>query len=220
VHHRLLDMGITHKRAVLILYGVSVVLTIAAIGVSLGRSWQVGVAILTASVVVVGMVRFLNYFEYLLMARRQSARLRSAETESLRRILPQAVASFAGASNDEAIWRTLEGLLERAGLAAVELLRDGVRVRTLRAGNAPKVADFVSVRFPLGEDRLARAALEFRWVTSMGDISPQAEVLLQVLVDIVVIALVRAKSPFAPALRDAAAAHEPLSSREPSGAPV
>ena len=49
IHHRLLDMGITHRRAVLILYGVSFALTVAAIGVSLGRSWEVGVAILLAS---------------------------------------------------------------------------------------------------------------------------------------------------------------------------
>src|SRR5579863_9231283 len=75
VHHRLLDMGITHRRAVLLLYGISMVLTIAAIAVSLGRNWQVGVAILTASIVVVGLVRFLGYFEYVLLMRRQRARL-------------------------------------------------------------------------------------------------------------------------------------------------
>ena len=59
IHHRLLDMGVTHRRAVLILYGASVALTILAIVISLGRDWQAGVAILGASVVMFVLVRAL-----------------------------------------------------------------------------------------------------------------------------------------------------------------
>src|SRR5262249_40123655 len=44
VHHRLLDMGLTHRRAVLSLYGICVVFMVAAIGISLGKSWPMGVA--------------------------------------------------------------------------------------------------------------------------------------------------------------------------------
>ncbi|MGZ5969594.1 MAG: glycosyltransferase family 4 protein, partial [Polyangiales bacterium] len=49
IHHRLLDMGLTHRRAVMIIYAVCAVFTVTAIGVSLGRTWQVGVALFVAS---------------------------------------------------------------------------------------------------------------------------------------------------------------------------
>src|SRR5262249_29060533 len=81
IHHRLLDMGITQRRAVLIIYGFSVALTVAALGISIGRSWQVGAAMLGASAVLVGLVRFVGYFELMHLRSRQRARLRSRDTE-------------------------------------------------------------------------------------------------------------------------------------------
>src|SRR6478735_6018304 len=56
VHHRLLDIGLTHRRAVIFLYGVSSLLAAGAIAVSLGRSWHVGLALLSVSLVFVGFV--------------------------------------------------------------------------------------------------------------------------------------------------------------------
>jgi UDP-GlcNAc:undecaprenyl-phosphate GlcNAc-1-phosphate transferase len=65
IHHRLLDLGITHRRAVLILYAVSVVFTAGAITIALGRNWSVGVALLVLTVAMLGLARFVGYFEYL-----------------------------------------------------------------------------------------------------------------------------------------------------------
>lgn len=64
VHHRLLDMGITHRRAVVLLYGVSILMTVSAIAIALGRSWESGLALLVASVVLTGLIRFVGYFDY------------------------------------------------------------------------------------------------------------------------------------------------------------
>ena len=36
IHHRLLDLGLTHRRTVVLLYGVCVIFTACAIGVSFG----------------------------------------------------------------------------------------------------------------------------------------------------------------------------------------
>jgi UDP-GlcNAc:undecaprenyl-phosphate GlcNAc-1-phosphate transferase len=208
VHHRLLDMGLTHRRAVLVLYSVSVTFTVAAIGVSLGRAWQVGVAILVASAVLVGLVRFVGYFEYLFLMHRQRAHVRSADVEVLRRVLPGVPALFAVATSEDAVWRTLEGLLEPAGLVAVELRvavpRESLMARAVAPLKAwardvdldPEVA--VSTQFPIGEDRVARGSLRFRWCNASGEVTPQAEVLLQVLVDVIAGALVRVDSSFAP----------------------
>jgi len=69
LHHRLLDMGFTHKRAVLTLYGVSLVFAATAVAVALGRKWQIGAAIFVAAVTLAGLIRFVGYFE-LMRARR------------------------------------------------------------------------------------------------------------------------------------------------------
>jgi UDP-GlcNAc:undecaprenyl-phosphate GlcNAc-1-phosphate transferase len=201
IHHRLLDMGITHRRAVLILYGASLVLTAAALGVALGHRWQVGVAILVASVVVVGLVRFVGYFEYLLLMRRQRARLRTPETEALRRLVPQLTELFAAVNVEEELFAVLASLGERAELLAIDVLEVDTK-EPLHTWETDKGAidasELVSARYPLGEDRFARADLRFRWRSAAGDVSPQMEVLLQVVADVVLGALVRLKSRFAP----------------------
>ncbi len=62
IHHRLLDMGITHRRAVLLIYGASIMLAAAAIAISLGRDWQVGLALTLAAIVMAGLVRSAGLF--------------------------------------------------------------------------------------------------------------------------------------------------------------
>lgn len=64
VHHRLLELGLTHKRAVLVLYGVSIVFAASAIVVAIGRSWQPGAAILISTLLVVGLTRFVGRFHF------------------------------------------------------------------------------------------------------------------------------------------------------------
>jgi UDP-GlcNAc:undecaprenyl-phosphate/decaprenyl-phosphate GlcNAc-1-phosphate transferase len=62
IHHRLLDMGLTHRRAVLTLYGISVLFCVTAITVSLGRTWQVGIALVLAGLGGGGMLRLSGLF--------------------------------------------------------------------------------------------------------------------------------------------------------------
>lgn len=52
IHHKFLDMGLTHRRAVLILYSFSMVLAVAAVAAAMGRDVEVGLTLLGFSVVV------------------------------------------------------------------------------------------------------------------------------------------------------------------------
>ena len=54
IHHRLLDMGLTTRRVCLMLYGTSIALATAAMGIALGRSWPAGL-----SIVMLGGVTFM-----------------------------------------------------------------------------------------------------------------------------------------------------------------
>jgi UDP-GlcNAc:undecaprenyl-phosphate GlcNAc-1-phosphate transferase len=204
IHHRLLEMGFTHRRAVLTLYGVSIFFTVAAVGVSLGRSWTVGIAMLGASVGLVGIVRFVGIFEFVLANRRSKARLRSRDTELLRAAVPPALFSLARASTEGEVWLELEAFLARAKLARVELVAldapsEVVAKHWPASGvEAPELLELASVRFPVGRDDRARAALRFRWESETGDSSAQADVLLQLVVDVVAQSLERVGSAYAP----------------------
>jgi UDP-GlcNAc:undecaprenyl-phosphate GlcNAc-1-phosphate transferase len=61
IHHRLLDMGLTQRRAVIALYSISVLFCGTAITVSIGRGWQVGVALTLAALGGVVMVRLTGF---------------------------------------------------------------------------------------------------------------------------------------------------------------
>jgi UDP-GlcNAc:undecaprenyl-phosphate GlcNAc-1-phosphate transferase len=194
IHHRLLDLGLTHRRAVLILYSVSIVFTAAAIAVSAGRSWEVGVAILAASVVLLGLVRFVGYFEYLLQVSRQRTRLRGQDTETLRRLLPEALGRLESAPSEKDVLREIERLLRAGAFASAELRTiDENTVEKWTSDEIPNEG-VVSAKFPIGEETRARSLIVFRWQSPDGQVSAGAEVLLQVIVDALGTSLERVNS--------------------------
>ncbi len=201
IHHRLLDMGLTHRRAVLFLYLCSSAFTVAAIAMALGRSWHAGVAILAAAAAMLGIVRFVGYFEYLNLTRRQKARIHTRHTERLRRVLPELSVALAAARNEGDVWDLFELHMESADLASCEIVaREGDamdRRWTAPSFSGGRLGDCVSARFPIGE-RGSFDAL-FRWESEFGDVTPQTEMLLQVVVDVLAGALVRAGSAYVPA---------------------
>jgi UDP-GlcNAc:undecaprenyl-phosphate/decaprenyl-phosphate GlcNAc-1-phosphate transferase len=184
VHHRLLDLGLTHKRAVMFLYGISSLLAAGAIAVSLGRSWHVGLALLSVTVVFVGLVRFLGYFEYLHFRRRQKSRLRDPFTESLRGLVPRLIVALAAATNEASAFEVLRRLTVETEIMCAELLVDGKsRLCWNKSQEDCATRDLIEMAFPLGRDELAVASLRFRWSSDCEDPAPQVDVLLQILVD-------------------------------------
>lgn len=188
IHHRLLDLGITHRRAVLILYGVSVLFTAGAITIALGRNWEVGVALLVLTVAMLGLARFVGYFEYLQIRRRQKQHIHSRGTERLRVAVPELLRAIDAAERED-----VAALLERFGQVG-EL----VHLELVPAGEAP-VRGLPEVRWtapegviPVGgrepvrasfEVSSARAKLKVAWLSDDGDVSPQADILLQLAAD-------------------------------------
>jgi UDP-GlcNAc:undecaprenyl-phosphate/decaprenyl-phosphate GlcNAc-1-phosphate transferase len=169
VHHRLLDLGVTHRRAVLILYAISVILTVAAIGISLGRSWQVGVALLAVTAV------------------SQKARLYDCHTERLRRLIPELLAHFEEARREADAWDALTRAMDQANFGYCEVGdRTGPEFayRWSAPGSDPRDRRrLVAAEFPVGRDDNARATIRFGWHAESEDVSPESQILLQVIVD-------------------------------------
>lgn len=216
IHHRLLDMGITHRRAVLILYGVSIVLTVAAIGIALGRSWEIGAALLTVTVVMIGLVRFVGYFEYLHLRKRQKAHLYDRHTERLRRELPRLQERLSEAQSAPEVWADLTELVQACDLAYVTVLSTPQATETeVFRYDCPGAArrDLVSARFFVGREATARVCIKFGWRSETEDVPPQTDILMQVAADLVEGALMRLGSNFAPR-RDVAVAEARLETVE------
>jgi UDP-GlcNAc:undecaprenyl-phosphate GlcNAc-1-phosphate transferase len=187
VHHRLLDLGLTHRRAVMFLYGISSLLAAGAIAVSLGRSWHVGLALLSVSLVFIGFVRFLGYFEYIHFRKRQRARLRDPFTENLRRVIPRLIVSLSAASDEDDALNVVARLTTETPISCVEVLTSGdAGKQTLYwnviEGDQAK-RDLVEMTFPIGGESEAITSVRFRWSSDLDDPAPQVDVLLQILVD-------------------------------------
>ncbi|HEY0462718.1 MAG TPA: MraY family glycosyltransferase [Polyangiaceae bacterium] len=199
VHHRLLDLGLTHKRAVMFLYGVSLLLAAGAIAVSLGRSWHVGIALLSVTIVFVGLVRFLGYFEYLHFRRRQKARLRDPFTENLRSIVPRLIVALSDVTDEAGAFSALEQLTVESEILCAEIAAPNRNSLcwTKSDGDCAK-RELIEMAFPIGRDDIAVATLKFRWSSNGEDPAPQVDMLLQILVDEFARTLASVGSAFAP----------------------
>jgi len=196
IHHRLIDLGLTHRRAVLIMYGTSVLLCLAAVAAAFGKDWQVGAALAGAVITIVGISKFAGIFEMALIKRAQRAHLLSAPTNALRRALPQLLVSVSSSQTPASVWAALERVLDDGHFAYAEyvaaneaapLWRWEPSDRNARREGKLVESEFAVRVFPGGDEGLLR----FGCLADEQDLSPQVEVLLQVAADSVETALVR-----------------------------
>ena len=186
IHHRLLDMGITHRRAVLIIYGVTVALCVGAIGIAFGRSWEVGGAVFGVSAVLFGLIRFIGYFEYLAVAARQRQHIHSRHVEWLRKVIMRVPAQLERANSEDEVLDMFRWLAREAKLDSVELVKrgEGRRVTQLKTWAGDDYADMdlrdaCAMSLPVGKEH----QFVFHWRSEYGDVPPQMEIMLQLVVD-------------------------------------
>lgn len=197
VHHRLLEIGLTHRRAVVLLYGVSVTFAACAITISLGRSWMSGGALLAASVVLIGLVRFAGYFEYLHGRKRQSERLYDAATSRLREAVPRLLMELHDCRSEAQVVSMLPAIAEASGCGALELWTEQGVVSSV-GENGRLALSGARAAFPIGPEAHACAHLYWVWEGEHDLPSPQASILLQLVVDSVARALLDCGSKLAP----------------------
>lgn len=195
LHHRLLDIGLTHRRAVLSLYAGSLLLCLAAVLAALGRNWQVGAAITGAVVTIAGIIRFAGYFELVLLKKQQRAALLSGPTDSVRRALPLLIIEATSATTIAGVWAAFERFLGHGSFASAEYCPSGEgpawqweceHAGTRQEGKLVESAFALRV-FPGSEP----GTLKFGALAGHSDPPPQFEILLQVAADAVEAALVR-----------------------------
>jgi UDP-GlcNAc:undecaprenyl-phosphate/decaprenyl-phosphate GlcNAc-1-phosphate transferase len=185
IHHRLLDRGLTHRRAVLLLYMLSVAFTVLALVVYFGRSWQIGAALFSLTALVVGMVRFAGYFGSSLVHAGRG--LEDAAAESLRKSVPRTLRRMADAGSPEQLPAILAQLGSEGGLVAIGLSTSKNKRLQYWAWEAPRpehegTHEAACVALPITD---GRDTLELRFFVDSptGTVGPQTRILLQLVAD-------------------------------------
>jgi len=195
IHHRLLDMGLTQRRAVLLIYSAQIVLAAAATAIAIGRRWQVGFAILAISVVIFTITRSAGLFG----AASRLQHVRRGTTEEIARLqlaLTQYAMSLSGARNESEVWRLFCEALTLAQFEHARLIAaSGAITPLLDAPLADKAAGtHFAARYALGEDATATSDVEFEW-RSAHDNALEAGALLRFAVSLTAQALARLGAP-------------------------
>jgi len=164
-------------------------------------------ALFMASATLIGLVRFVGYFDYIVRSLQQRSRVRPRDAELLRRVVPRLPQRFEDARTEEEVVGELWRFAEEAELDFVELLGDDEQ--PLAAWSRPSMTPgkgraSVTATYPLGRDGASHAAVRFGWSSDFGDVPPECDILLQVAADILMLSLARRKSRLAPSRLDEA----------------
>jgi UDP-GlcNAc:undecaprenyl-phosphate/decaprenyl-phosphate GlcNAc-1-phosphate transferase len=110
IHHKLLDLGLSQKQAVLILYGASILLGGTALLLTVASSQQAALILVSMGLLGFVAIRKLGY-----------GHIRRAASSQADIDLRRQLDRLAGATNDEHLWRELKGAAQALGLGAVRL---------------------------------------------------------------------------------------------------
>jgi UDP-GlcNAc:undecaprenyl-phosphate GlcNAc-1-phosphate transferase len=197
IHHRLLDLGLTQRRAVMLLYGVSIAFAACSIAISLGRSWETGIALLSASIVVFLLMRFSGYSEYLYRIGRSKAAVYDTAAEKLRHAVPHLLEQLGRARTEQDLVDRLRAGMVPCGFAAVEVRsNDGVLHHVIEQPGRRPVG--LHSFYPIGPAERAQARIDFLWEPDCEALSAQTGMLVQLIVDAVTDGLLRSNSSLAP----------------------
>ncbi len=207
IHHRLLDAGLTHRRAVFILYGLCVVFTAVALAVHVGRSWQIGASLTALTMTVVGISRFVGVFS---KALREQGGLQAhtSDVAKLRMAVPKALSRLEGCADVVELQTSLKAFCEEASLLSMRISTSDSEDEGWEWSAVPSrssLRDAVTVDLAIAPRAEARSVIQFRWDAESGEVSPQATILLQLVVDSVEEVLTRtmcareARAPLCPA---------------------
>ena len=200
LHHRLLDMGLTHRRAVLAIYGLSALFTTSAIVVYLGRTWQIGLALAVATALVFTMIRVLGIVHSAKAAADQRNQRYDAQTELLRGTVPRFIRATQTAASGADVLARLTAFAERSNLRYLGC--EGGAVPGLgnwhwesSAEGDAHLEGYISAKYLLRGSGPGPSYLKFAWLSNTPSVAAETAILLQLVTDVIGDALKDCETP-------------------------
>jgi UDP-GlcNAc:undecaprenyl-phosphate GlcNAc-1-phosphate transferase len=142
IHHKLLALGLTHRQAVLTLYGVCLFLALVAFGLASASSRQVGILLAALGLVTILSLRRLGYLHVDAASLKQNAESRE-RNQGLRGAVKLAGAQFKAAPDFDGVWAavtTIAPVLAAREMTLALVLREqgDVQVRQVLTWRDPQ----------------------------------------------------------------------------------
>jgi len=185
VHHRLLALGLSHRQAVLALYGAALILALAALALAASPGWAAALTVLMALAAGLGLgIARLGYAKTVGAPGVRDTRRRNLTVRARIRRIGQALRS---ARTPEDVWEQVEDAATLLGAGCVSLSfrargsddrRESVAfARGLDAAGP----DCLRARFILRSERPADGALELGWMDGRTTVDRDTEIAVELL---------------------------------------
>ena len=183
-HHKLLDLGLTHRRAVLFLYAISCLFMLSAILVYVGKDWVVGVTLFGSTLGIAIFIRSVGTF-------RTKVAEESDEAQFVlwRQSIPDFLFKLESSRSDDELWHLLNEFSETLGLYLGRLEYESEQPwrwegEDSQAGEGMR--GYVASEYVFwAKKETVRYRMRFGWYCDSGRVLPENRILLQLVVDAV-----------------------------------
>jgi len=181
IHHRLLDLGLSHRQAVLVLYGASTVLGLVAIAMAVATSLQAALILITMSIVVFVALRRLGYLDLASAQRVFEQRRRNLD---LRASVRRAGERLRRAADVEEVWSVVREASRGMGAEGVALRLCGPRpldAERFEDGFDEEAGPLFRARYGLVAERPGEQFLELGFADGRFSIDRDTEIAVELL---------------------------------------
>ncbi|XXF79120.1 MraY family glycosyltransferase [Myxococcaceae bacterium GXIMD 01537] len=188
IHHRLMSrMVLSHRSAVLVLYGLCALFTLTALGLNFANSAQSAMLLSGMGIVIMVLMRKLGYLDLRRASGVGEARRKNIR---LRQLVKEVTRGVRGATSLQDLWGALRPLGEALDVSRQELwlrrqrdgLSDGVRFESERpAGSGLPLEVCLEVK----DEEVLLGQLQLSWCDGRTEINRDEELALEVVADAV-----------------------------------
>ncbi len=202
IHHRLMSrLRLSHRSAVLVLYGLCCLFALTALGLAFANGVQSAMLLIAVSVVVFVLMRKLGYLD---LRESRGATLIRRRNHQLRSLLREVVRNVQASANLSDLWNSVRPVAEEFGAArlvlriheAAGLRREGVLFETERGGGTSFP---VEARVELAHGERTMGYLAATWRDGRVGIDRDDELGLELIADAIAGMVARLTFPPIPA---------------------
>jgi UDP-GlcNAc:undecaprenyl-phosphate GlcNAc-1-phosphate transferase len=201
IHHRLLALGLSHRRAVLVLYGASVALGLLALAIASASGLQTALLLFALALGAGLLLRHLGYMRFDRTGKVLELRRRNLE---LRRGVREIGERLRQAAEVEHVWEWVKAAAPVLGAACVSLrfveqrTSDDPRISHFAEGFERAGSQLLKTQHSLLGERPDTGVLELGWVDGRKQIDRDTEIAVELLCEHVLHALSRIEEAAAP----------------------
>jgi UDP-GlcNAc:undecaprenyl-phosphate GlcNAc-1-phosphate transferase len=178
IHHRLMSrLSLTHRDAVLLLYGLNCLFAMTALAMAYANSAQGAMLLVGVAIVVFALMRKLGYLSFHRVSEVSGMRRRNVQ---LRALVKEVNGEIAAARSIESIWTSVRPLAELLQAASLELRVDEISFETRRPMGSALPFD---LRLDIQADHRPIGKLKLSWQDGRSEVDRDEELAVEIVAD-------------------------------------